>query len=232
MLRSEPYPFIDPLKANLQGRCVFVCGASKGIGRAIAVSYAKAGASCIAVGARSDLFDTAKAIQEAVLVVKRSPAKVLQIQINITDPQSVDSAAQLVKKTFGQLDILVHNAGVMSAAAPIADSDPKLWWNTWDVNVRGAYLVTRGFLPLLLQGGDKQIVYVTSVGAWLKGPGFSAYQTSKLALSRFTEFVDAEYSDKGVVAFSVHPGNVPGTDIFGPGGAPEAVKHGTFWMSH
>ena len=120
----------------------------------------------------------------------------------------------------------MHNAGVFGAPALIADSDPETWWNTWDVNIKGPYLVTRAFLPLLLKGGEKQIVYVTSVGAWLTGATLSAYQTSKLALSRFTEFVIAEYGEKGIVAFSVHPGNVPGTDILGPEGPPEEIKHG------
>ena len=149
----------------------------------------------------------------------------LQIKIDISNETSVESAAQLVEESFDQLDILVHNAGFFGAPAPIVDSAPSIWWKIWDINIHGPYLVTRAFLPLLLKGGDKQIVYVTSVGAWLTNPGLSAYQTSKLALSRFTEFVNVEYGEKGVVAFSVHPGNVPGTDILGPGGVPEELKH-------
>ena len=85
---------------------------------------------------------------------------------------------------------------------------------------RGPYLVTRAFLPLLFKGGDKQIVFVSSVGSFLKSPNQSAYQASKLALLRFAEFLSAEYGDKGV-----HPGNIPGTDILGPGGVPEGMKH-------
>lgn len=112
------------------------------------------------------------------------------------------------------MDVIVHNAGVFGANAPIADSDPDTWWNTWDTNVHGPYLVTRAFLPLLLKGGDKHIVYVNSVGAWLATPGLSAYQPSKLALARFAEFVQVEYGEKGVLAFSVHPGNVPGVRRF------------------
>lgn len=225
-VRGEPYPAIDSSKANFHGRSVFVCGASKGIGRAIAVAYARAGAPSITIGARSDLAPTEKAIGEAAAAVGKSPPKVLQVKIEVTDQTSVDSAVQEIEKTFHRLDIVVHNSGVFGAPAPIAESNPESWWNTWDVNVRGPYLVTRACLPLLLKGGDKQIVYVTSVGAWITNPGLSAYQSSKLALARFSEFVNVEYGEQGLVAFSIHPGNVPGTDILGPGGVPDSLKHG------
>ena len=227
-LHSEPYPAIDSSKADFTGKHVFICGASKGIGRAIAVSFARAGASHIAIGARSDLTATEKALQEAAVAIGKSSPKVLQVKVDITSQESVDSSAKEVEKMLGQLDVLVHNAGIFGANAPITDSKPDIWWKTWELNVRGPYLVTRAFLPLLLKEGDKQIVYVTSVGAWLTNPGLSAYQPSKLALSRFTEFVNQEYGGQGLVAFSIHPGNVPGTDILGPGGVPDALKHGMF----
>lgn len=224
-LRSDSYPAIDPSKANLQGKSIFVCGASQGIGRAIAVSYAKAGASCIAIGARSDLSPTEEAIGEATAALGKSAPKVLKVKIEVTNQKSVENAAQEIEKTFGRLDTLVHNAGVLRDSSPIIESNPETWWNTMEVNIRGPYLVTRSFLPLLLKGGSKQIAYVSSVGAWAVMPGLSSYQPSKLTLTRFAEFVDAEYGHQGVVAFSIHPGNVPGTAILGPDGPPVAIKH-------
>lgn len=148
------------------------------------------------------------------MAIGKGPPKILRIKIDITNQKSVDDAAREIQDSFGRLDVIVHNAGVFGANAPIADSDPDTWWNTWDTNVHGPYLVTRAFLPLLLKGGDKHIVYVNSVGAWLATPGLSAYQPSKLALARFAEFVQVEYGEKGVLAFSVHPGNVPGVRRF------------------
>lgn len=74
--------------------------------------------------------------------------------------------------------------------------------------MRGPYLVTRSFLPLLLKGGDKQIVNLSSIGAHATWRGASAYETSKLAILRFTEFIMSEYGEKGVLAFAVHPGGV------------------------
>lgn len=156
----------------------------------------------------------------------------LQVKLDVTSQESVQNAAKDIEQAFGHLDIIVHNAGVLGALAPIADGDPDSWWNTWAINIRGPYLVTRAFLPLLLKGGDKTIVYVSSVGAFLQNPGLSAYQSSKLALLRFAEFVCAEYGEQGVLAFCIHPGNVPGTDILGPEGLSESLKHGRSKSSH
>ena len=226
-LHSDTYEAIDSSKANLIGKIVFICGASKGIGRSISLSFAKAGASCIAIGARSSLAALEDDIREAAVAVQKEPPNVMAIQVDVTDQKSVESAAASIENRFGRLDILIHNAGIVGTPSPIIDSDAEAWWKIWDVNLRGAYLVTRAFLPLMLKGGDKQIVNVSSVGAFLTGPGFSGYQTSKLALLRFTEFVVAEYGDQGILAFAIHPGNIPGTDIFGPNGTPDPVKHRT-----
>lgn len=207
-LHSDTYEAINSSNANLHGKNVFICGASKGIGRSISLSFAKAGASCIAIGARSDTAGLEKDIKDAAAAAKKSPPRVLQIKLDVTDQKSSENAAANIENQFGKLDILVQNAGIVGAPDPIVDSDPETWWRTWDVNVRGAYLVTRACLPLMLRGGEKQIVNVSSVGAHLISPGLSSYQTSKLALLRFTEFLISEYGEKGVVAFCIHPGNI------------------------
>ena len=75
-------------------------------------------------------------------------------------------------------------------------------------NVRGTYLVTRAFLPLLLKGGDKTIVNLSSVGAHTIRQGASGYQTTKLAITRFTEHIMSDYGEQGILAWSVHPGGV------------------------
>ena len=224
-LHSDSYPAIDSSQANLSGKKVFICGASKGIGKSITLSFAKAGVSSIAIGARSDQASLVKDIGEVAAAAKKSAPQVLQIKLDVTRQESVDSAAIEVEKQFGRLDIIVNNAGALDSA-PIAESDPDTWWNVWAINIRGPYLVTRAFLPLMLKGGDKQIVNVSSVGAFHASPGLSAYQTSKLALLRFTEFTNAEYGEQGILAFCIHPGNIPGTDILGPRGVPEQMKHG------
>ena len=182
----------------------------------MALSFAKAGASKIAVGARSDMSQLAKDVEAAAASATRSAPKVLLLKLDVTNEQSVEKAAAEVEKEFGKLDILVNNAGILGQFGMIADSNPQKWWQVLDVNVRGAYLVTRAFIPLLLKGtDDKFIINVTSVGAHLANPSLSAYQVSKLALLKFSQLVNAEYAPQGVVSLCIHPGNCL-TDIMGP----------------
>lgn len=91
------------------------------------------------------------------------------------------------------------------------------------INLRGPYLLSRTFVPLLLKSHLKTLINVCSVGAHLTTPGLSAYQTSKLAQLRLTEFLSAEYKDGGLIAYAIHPGNVV-TDIMGPDGPPEELN--------
>lgn len=227
-MHNDTYPTISPLTTNLSGKAVFISGASRGIGWGIALSYARAGASAIAIGARSSLASLETAIRGAASEANRPAPKILTLQFDVTSKASVDDAAAAVEKAFGRLDIVINNAGIMGSFAPIAEGDPDKWWETWNVNLRGPYLVTRAFLPLLLKGGEKTIVTVSSVGAHLTTAGLSAYQTSKLAVLRLAEFVDAEYRDQGVCCYVIHPGNIPGTGILGAAGmegVPEGLSH-------
>lgn len=106
----------------------------------------------------------------------------------------------------------------------IEDTSPDAWWRTWDVNVRGPYLISRSCIPLLLKGDQKTLIAVSSVGAHIVMPGLSAYQPSKLAVLRLMEFAAAEHKDQGLVALAVHPGNIL-TDIVGGGhGMDEQLK--------
>jgi NAD(P)-dependent dehydrogenase (short-subunit alcohol dehydrogenase family) len=123
----------------------------------------------------------------------------------------VKNAAAETEKAFGRLDILINNAGYLESALPIADSEPDEYWKTWEINYRGVYWATKAFLPLLIksQDGLKTIVNLSSTGAHGLRPGMSAYQASKFAVLKLSEFTCAEYAKDGVVAYSVHPGGVP-----------------------
>ncbi|KAI4249498.1 MAG: hypothetical protein LQ352_005611 [Teloschistes flavicans] len=216
-LRSDTYPAIDPNKLDLSGKHVFLSGASKGVGRAAAFSFVKAGVAGIAIAARSDLSSLERELKEVGAAAGRKDTPCIKtIQLDISDPQSIERAAVETSEAFqGKLDILINNAGAMEEFKPTLESDPDQWWNTWTINVRGTYLLTRALLPLLLRDDeqtDKQIVMLTSIGAFMPAPGGSAYQMSKLALLRYAEYLNIEYGAQGVVAYALHPGAIP-TDI-------------------
>lgn len=189
-----------------------ISGASRGIGAATAVAFARAGASHIILLARGNLDDTERQIHEAAAAAGRYVPEILKLHADITDAASVAAAANEIRARFGKVNILINNAAFLGKGASIIESDPEEWWRSWEVNNKGTYLMTREILPLLLAAGDadvpKQVVNLTSIGAHLGWPAHSSYTTSKLAVIRFTERIYAEYGDKGVIAIALHPGVV------------------------
>ncbi|KAI4147605.1 MAG: hypothetical protein LQ341_001758 [Variospora aurantia] len=238
-IHHDTYPTIDPERCSFEGQHVFITGASKGIGRATAIAYARAGAAAISLGARSDLADVEQEVLRAAAAAGKPPPKILKLHLDVQNRLSVEAAAQKVDECCGSVDVLMNNAGCLENWVPIGDSDPDEWWNTWEIvsllkllsapvsrygnresspltqsagslpqNMRGPYLMTRSFLPLLLKGSGKTILNISSIGAHVTYPGASGYQTAKFALLRFSEFTNAEYGEQGIVAFSLHPGGV------------------------
>ena len=215
-LHNDTYPFISSSKANLSGRNVLITGASKGIGQAVARSFGQAGASGIILLARSALGETKDLVYSAAEKAGRAQPKVLMIKCDTTSEKDVDAAAKQVAEVFGRIDVVINNAGYLETWKPVAETDPSEWWKTWEVNVKGTYLVSRASIPLLLKpaaaeaegAGLKTIVTMTSMGGISTRPHASAYQSSKTAQIRLTNFLCADYKEEGLLAFSVHPGSV------------------------
>jgi NAD(P)-dependent dehydrogenase (short-subunit alcohol dehydrogenase family) len=213
-LRNDIYPSISASSTpalHQPGKIVLITGAGRGCGRAMALQYAHAGVAAIILVARTtsqldEVESSIKSINDSIRVHKFS--------VDVTNEDAVSSLAETVKeKEGGRLDILVNNAGTGDPWVPLAESTPKDYWKTLEVNFKGPYLFLHAFLPLLVETAAKysvgtNVVNVTSIGAVLVLPTASSYGTSKLALQRLTEFVNLEYGDKGVVAVGIHPGGV------------------------
>ncbi|OLN92771.1 3-oxoacyl-[acyl-carrier-protein] reductase 10 [Colletotrichum chlorophyti] len=213
VIHHDTYPEINPVTASdCTGKAVLITGASKGLGKAIAVGYAEAGASMIAVAARSNVSTTITAVLDAAKDAGRPQPTVLALEMDVAHTKSVRAAAERVSNEWGRLDILVNNAGYMAPFKLLLEADDDEYMKAWDVNYWGTYRVTKAFMPLLLKGGDKTIVNMSSVAAHFMGVGGGAYHISKFALIRFTEFIQDEYADQGILAFSIHPGGIP-TDL-------------------
>ncbi|GJE98160.1 SDR family oxidoreductase [Phanerochaete sordida] len=205
--KHDVYPAIEAAKADLRGKVVVITGASRGLGQATATAMAAGGASGLALLARGDLAATAAACRAAACA--SSNLQVLTLTVDVTDEAQVAAAAAQVQDAFGRVDVVINNAGHLEHWALVAESEPGAWWRSFEVNVRGTYLVTRAFLPLLVAcGGAKTVVNVTTAGAVGFLPRYSAYSISKLAMLRLAEWLGHEYGDAGVLAHAVHPGMV------------------------
>ena len=178
--RHDTYPAINPANADLSGKVVLITGASRGIGKALALSIAQSGAHGLVLLARSPLASLAKACLSARRLTR--PLQVLALQVDIIDNVQVEAAAKKTEETFGRLDVVINNAGYLDTVKPFAESDSDEWWNVWNVNVRGIYHVTRAFLPLVIKcGGDKTIISLSSSLAFEPVAGFSSYSVRSIS---------------------------------------------------
>ncbi|KAL2840178.1 hypothetical protein BJY01DRAFT_218763 [Aspergillus pseudoustus] len=215
------YDYISPLKLDLAGKHVLVTGAAweYGVGYATATAFARAGASAIAI---ADLHgipdDLAEELKLAAAHAGRPEPVVLSCVVDISKQDSVQTMYETVLKEFnGRLDVLVNNAAHMGPYQPILDVDPDVFWQSWEVNVRGLFNMMRAFLPLLLPrqetssstvNGLCTMINVASSGALSARPGSASYRSSKLAVLRLTETLQMEYGDKGLLTYCVNPGAI------------------------
>jgi len=158
---------------------------------------------------------TASELDEVEARIKETNAKVTvkKETLNVTDGAAVKALAQSVEQSFGRLDILINNAGLSRPWEPVGETDPEDYWQVLEVNLHGPLLLTHAFLPLLVKTAETQkthvnVMNVTSIGAVMVSPGGSSYGIAKLALQRLSEFIGAEYGDKGVNIVGLHPGGV------------------------
>ena len=192
---------------SLTGQIAIVTGASRGIGRAITLGLADAGATVIAVArTTADLDVTVAAATDA-------GGSAVALTADVTEPDQVDAVVAEALARFGAVDLLVNNAGEAMALGSTWEVDPDTWWRTFDINVRGPFLFTRAALPSMLERGSGRVVNLISAVGWAPGSGYNAaYAASKAALIRFTESLAEEIAPQGLAAFALSPGIVE-TDL-------------------
>ncbi|KAJ4373565.1 hypothetical protein N0V86_007707 [Didymella sp. IMI 355093] len=211
-LHNDIYPAISPKdnpSLHQPGKVILITGAGRGIGRAIALQYAHADVASIILCARTtsqldEVESAIKAIRQGIRIHKHS--------VDVASESAVASLAEQIAREEDRLDILINNAGYSARWIPLHSSEPSDWWRSFEVNLKGPYLLTQAFLPLLLKTAEKtghvDVINMASIGAHQVNALTSNYAISKLAVCRLTENINVGYADKGVNAINVHPGGV------------------------
>ena len=187
---------------KLSGKIAVVTGSGRGIGRAIAVAFAREGAD-LALAARS-----ASELESAVEEVRGLGRRAIAVPTDVSRRDRVDTLAAAVRTEFGRLDLLVNNAGGGLERSPILDSDPDLWVEDVTVNCISAYLVSRALLPLMIESGGGRVINVGSgMGHRPTGSG-SAYHVGKAGMWMFTRCLAEEVWRHNITVNELVPGPV------------------------
>lgn len=187
---------------ELRGQVALVTGAGRGIGRAIAVELAQAGAKVV-VTARTE-----QQVLETAGLVEEAGGEAVGLIADVTDKQAVEGMVEEVKRRYGVVDILVNNAGRHHALGPLWLVDPDDWWLDIESNLRSTFLCTRLVLPGMIERRRGRIINVSSGAGNEPRPHSTAYSTVKAAVTRLTENVALAAKEYGVYAFAMHPGSV------------------------
>ena len=186
----------------LAGQTAIVTGAGRGIGRAIALVLAAAGARVAAVAR------TAAEIEETASLVLAAGGEAAAFCADVIDQAAVERMAAAVAARLGPVDLLVNNAGTHVGIGHLWEVDPALWWRDVEVNLRGTFLPARAVLPAMIARGRGCIVNIASGAALEPRPQSSAYAGAKAAVIRLTDSLAADVRPLGVRVFALHPGGV------------------------
>jgi len=190
---------MDTRDLDFSGQVALVTGASKGIGRAIAIRLAQTGMS-VAVTAR-----TKDALDETVEMIKADNGNAIAFPADVTDQPAVNQLVADTHRQFGPIDLLVNNAAIPGAPGPDWENDSDLWWRAMEINIRGPFIVSRAVLPGMIDQRKGRIVNVSSSSAYLSSPYLSSYTASKAALTNWTLSLADATREYGIKVFAYSP---------------------------
>lgn len=187
-----------PLSIDLTGRRAAVTGAGKGIGRAICLELARAGADVCAISrAQADLDSLAAEVQALGVRFAGHAA-------DLSEPGAPEAAARAARSALGAIDILVNNAGI-ARLAPAEQATEADWDATFATNTKAAFFCAQAFSRDMLARGHGRIVNLTSQSAIVALPEHAAYCASKAALGMITKVLAIEWGGRGVTVNAVAP---------------------------
>lgn len=187
---------------SIAGKVAVVTGAASGMGKAIAELFAAEGAKVVV----SDL--KVESAQAVVSGIEAKGGTALAIAADVAKEEDVQQLIDTAVKTYGTVDILINNAGIMDNFVPAADVTDELWERVLAVNTTGPMRTIRKVLPIFLEKKSGAIVNIASVGGLQGSRAGAAYTTSKHALIGLTKNVAFQYATLGVRCNAIAPGGV------------------------
>jgi NAD(P)-dependent dehydrogenase (short-subunit alcohol dehydrogenase family) len=185
---------------KLKGKVAIITGASKGIGKGIAVRYAEEGATVVVASRSKDLLDN------IVEQIREKGGRALALELDVTQYESVEAVVSKTVSEYGRLDIMVNNAGI-SMAKPSEDLASRDWQRALETDLSGVFFGCQcAAKQMIRQGEGGCIINITSVYGLVAAPGRAAYCSSKAAANMLTKVLAIEWAKKKIRVNAIAPG--------------------------
>jgi len=184
---------------KLEGKVAVITGASKGIGKGIAIRYAQEGAAVVLASRSLDL------LQSIAHQIHQEGGKALALEVDVRRYESVQELVDRAGQHFGRLDIMVNNAGI-SMAHPSEELSPKDWQRAIDTDLSGVFYGCQCSARKMIPQGGGCIINITSVYGLVAAPLRAAYCASKAACNMLTKVLAIEWAKKGIRVNGIAPG--------------------------
>jgi 3-oxoacyl-[acyl-carrier protein] reductase len=203
---------------TLQGKVAIVTGASRGIGRAIALELSKQGATVVINYAASSA-----AADAVVDTIVQSGGNAIALQADVSKTEEVDALINAVMEKFSRLDILVNNAGITRDTL-LLRMKLEDWQAVIDLNLTGVFLCTKAASKIMLKQRSGRIINITSVAGQMGNPGQANYSAAKAGVMGFTKTVAKELAPRGITVNAVAPGFIATDMTSGLSNTEEILK--------
>lgn len=187
---------------RLQGKVAIVTGAASGMGKAIALRFAEEGAKVIA----ADL--NLEGVEATVKEIEQKDGDAKAIAVNVSKLEDVENMIDMAVETYGTLDVLVNNAGIMDRMEPVGDVKDENWDLILGVNVKGVMMAMRKAMPIFLEKEAGVIINTASTGGLNGAHAGATYTASKHAVVGLTKNTAFMYAEKGIRCNAIAPGAV------------------------
>jgi NAD(P)-dependent dehydrogenase (short-subunit alcohol dehydrogenase family) len=193
---------------QMQGLVAIVTGGSRGIGRAIAKAYAREGARVVVTARPTTPTGLPSTVYQTAQDIRQLGGEALPMPCDVADEEQVRAMVQQVTDHYGQIDVLVNNAGIFYPREPLLEVETARWDETMAVNVRGPYLTCRYVLPVMMRQRRGSIINVGSQAATTVRAGGTAYSSSKAALHMLSLCLAEEVREYTIAVNVLNPGGV------------------------
>ncbi len=202
-INSQEHKKYNAPKDLLKKKVILITGSSDGIGKSVAYSYAKYGATVILHGRNIDRLEN---IYDEICHAGYATPAIIPLDLSKATTHDYQKLCETIDNEFGQLDGIVHNAALISELAPIEFTDPTNWLDVMHVNINAVYLLTHSCLPLLKKSINASIITTSSSVGKIGRAYWGPYAISKFAVEGFTQVLADELEKTNVRINAINPG--------------------------